>query len=331
MSLDKEHGNMLAMFKESLAKGRLGHAYLIVGDPRGNAARLADNILKLLYCANPEKRPCSECDNCRRVERRIHPDVMWVEPVKKSRGILVNQVEEVLKHIFQTTYEGGWKAVVLMNAERMNIEAANKLLKTLEEPSPKSVFLLVSDQPEALLPTIISRCQRVALPDSASVSADALRNAVAEIAGGMTGGLAARLGKAREMAALLQHMRAEAESEAAEWFSRNRVEGEDEADLEQVSLGRMEAEYRERRRQVLRLLLLWQRDILLAACGPDCEQHLYFRSAAEQICRMARGLTCAQALSNVAIVEQMQDYLDLHLSEAMVIERAFLQLSTGRG
>lgn len=328
MSLSREVVNTLKQFQDGFESGRLGHAYLIVGDPRGNAGQLAENILQMLYCRQDANRPCGKCNNCLRVARRIHPDIVRIEPIRKSRGILVEQIEEVIRNIFQTTFEGGWKAVVFTNAERMNNEAANKLLKTLEEPPPRSIFLLLSDQPEALLPTIISRCQRVALSDYFTDPENDLRSAVFNIAVGTANGrIAARLLKAREMLALLESIREQTESETAEWLRLNQVSDEQAGDLAEISQGRMEAVYRERRRQVLRLLILWQRDLLLCACGLGDDDLLFYRSDADRIRAAASGLTCAQVMNNITVVEKMPAHLDQYLPENMVIERAFLQLS----
>lgn len=328
MSLSAEAVGKLKQFQDGFESGRLGHAYLIVGDPQGNAGQLAESILQMLYCDQGANRPCGKCNNCLRVARHIHPDIAWIEPIKKSRGILVEQIEEVARNIFQTTFEGGWKAVVFASAERMNNEAANKLLKTLEEPPPRSIFLLLSDQPEALLPTIISRCQRVALSDCLTDPEDDLRSAVFNIAAGAAGGrIAARLLKAKEILSLLENIREQAENEADEWLRLNQAGDEQAGDLAEISQGRMEAVYREKRRQVLRLLLLWQRDSLLCACGLGDDNLLFYRSDAVRIRKAAAGLTCAQAMNNITVVEKMQAHLDQHLPENMVIERAFLQLS----
>jgi len=326
MPLEGEVVNTLKRFQDGFKSGRLGHAYLIAGDPRGNAVQLAESILQMLFCGqnNP---PCGACNNCRRVANHIHPDVVWIEPIKKSRGILVEQIEGVIRNIFETTFEGGWKAVVLVSAERMNNEAANKLLKTLEEPPPRSIFLLLTDQPEALLSTIVSRCQRIALSDCLKETEGELRSAVVKIAVGLgSGRIAAKLFQAREMMALLKSIREQAEKEANEWLELNQVGDEQADDLEKISEGRTEAIYRERRREALKLLLLWQRDLLLCASGLS-DDLFFFRSESPQIRVAAAGLTGSRAMNNIEVVENLQANLNQHLSEFMAIERAFLKLS----
>ena len=330
--MEPDNSDILQRFKDGYASGRLGHAYLVVGDPRGNAAQLAERVLMMLFCGAEGDPPCGKCNNCLRVGKRIHPDIVWIEPIKKSRGILVEQIKEVIQHVFQSTFEGGWKAVVLSGAERMNTEAANKLLKTLEEPPPRSIFLLLSDQPEALLPTIISRCQRIALSDCPSGPENERRGAVFEIVSGLgNGGLAARLRMARKMVELLKQIKEQAEAESDEWLEKSQVSGEQAEDLEEVSAGRAEAVYRERRREILKLLILWQRDLFFCACGLGGADSFFFREHAAEIRSSARGLTYRQAVNNINIAENIQACLDQHLSESMVMERAFLQLeSSGR-
>jgi len=319
---------ILQKFQEGFVNGRLGHAYLLVGNPRGAAGRLAEKIAQMLFCEG-KNPPCGECGNCRKAARRLHPDVIRIEPIKKSRGILVEQIEEVLRRTFQTAYAGGWKVFIITGAERMNIEAANKLLKTLEEPPPRSLFLLVSDQPEALLPTVVSRCQRVVLPESLDEPDEELRDEVIEIASCLGQGSAARrLLNARSLLELLKKTREEVENEAEEALEQT---GEEEReDAEEIGQGRVEAEYRERRRQILRLLLLWQRDLLLAENGLE-DDLLFFKSAAEKIRSAAGRLTRADITHNMTVIEETQRRLDQHLPENFVIERAFLQFKGNHG
>ena len=96
------------------------------------------------------------------VERlRQHVDIRWIEPEGKARMIKVDAVENLMEFIGLTSYGGGWKAGVILFADRLNEPSQNKLLKTLEEPPPNSLLVLVTDAPAALLPTIRSRVQAV--------------------------------------------------------------------------------------------------------------------------------------------------------------------------
>lgn len=127
--------------------------YLIVGDLAGNTRELVDRILAKLYPGDAEK-----------LAMRSHPDVAYLEPAGKSRTIKTEAMRErIVAPMSVTSYSGGWKVGVIVGADRMQLAAANSFLKSLEEPTPKTLYLLLTDRPDAMLPTIISRCQRIDL------------------------------------------------------------------------------------------------------------------------------------------------------------------------
>jgi DNA polymerase III delta' subunit len=146
---------------QALKNDRLAHAYLLVGDPRAGGRDFALRLVQALFCGKGAEFAGDACEGCDRVARKIHPDVVWLEPFGKNPTIKVDALENVLSFLSRTSFEGGWKAVVLLQADRLQEQAANKLLKTLEEPPPRTLLLLVSDRPEQVLPTLVSRCQRV--------------------------------------------------------------------------------------------------------------------------------------------------------------------------
>lgn len=332
MSLEPEVEKALALLRQSLASGRLAHAYLIVGAPRGAAGILAERVVELLYCTAPGERPCGQCAKCRKIAAHAHPDVLWVEPQKKSRGILKEQIEAVQEHINLTSFEGGWKTVVFMNADRLNKEASNRLLKTLEEPPRQCLFLLVTDQPSKLLPTVVSRCQRVVLAAGADASGGELRAAVADALTGIEEqSVAAAVIRARRILTFLKTERdkiteaIKAESEADP--------NPGEPDAEEVSKdareARIEAQYREVRAELFRWLLLWQRDVLLQVVSANGLAAPAFPEHKELIRRWAAALTYRRALDNIQTIEDMRWQLDQYLPEAMVLERGFMRLTSG--
>ena len=162
-SLTENIEEPLAAIRRGYVAGRMGHAYIIHGEPRGNARELALGILRLLMCENTPEA-CGSCSSCKRVSDLSHPDCHWVEPQKKSRVIGVDDVRGLLHSVYQSAFEGGWKAVVIAAADRMNPQAANAFLKTLEEPPAQTILFLLTNSPTSLLPTIVSRCQTIKLP-----------------------------------------------------------------------------------------------------------------------------------------------------------------------
>lgn len=141
------------------------HAYLLHG-PAGIGKRaLAENLVHLLLCQRPEGgKACGQCKACQLLAAGTHPDYFLLEPEEPEKPIRVDQVRELVGFVVQTAQLGGRKVLLLEPAEAMNLNAANALLKSLEEPSGDTVLLLISHQPSRLLPTIKSRCVQQACP-----------------------------------------------------------------------------------------------------------------------------------------------------------------------
>ena len=146
------------------AAGRLPHALLVHEAPGAGGEWLALWVAQLVLCVGDTPAPCGQCPACRRVARRQHPDLAVVELVEKARQIRIEQVRELSADLSLTAHQGGYKAGILSPADSMNRFAANALLKTLEEPSPRTLLVLVATQPSRLPATILSRCQRVRVP-----------------------------------------------------------------------------------------------------------------------------------------------------------------------
>ena len=166
----------------SLENGRLAHAYLFTGQPHVGKMTLAINLAQAPNCEN-EKRPCGECKSCLRIEGGNHPDVQLIGRLSgaeagdgsSKKEISISQIRELQHFAALQPYEGKYRVYIIDGAEYLNEESANCLLKTLEEPPPNVLFILLAVNENRLLPTIVSRCQRVELfPLSASVIEKAL-------------------------------------------------------------------------------------------------------------------------------------------------------------
>ncbi|MBR2942692.1 MAG: DNA polymerase III subunit delta' [Clostridia bacterium] len=136
------------------------HAYLFAG-PRGTGKKSVATLCAMAAVCRGENRPCGVCGPCRRVLAGTHPDVHTVMQAKGKQTIGVDVLREVIEEVSVRSFEDGAKALIFPEAERMTPQAQNCLLKTLEEPPEDTVFFLVTDQPAALLPTIVSRCRVV--------------------------------------------------------------------------------------------------------------------------------------------------------------------------
>lgn len=166
------------MLGQALEGGRLHHAYLFTGGEGIGKRRVAYELIARVFCQEEMGRPCGSCRTCQRVlsipdwydERQpfegkgnepplcpIHPDVLTLVP--HGQFIKVDQIREVLRQVPFQPVEAPYRFVLIDDAHKMNVEAANALLKTLEEPPPKTRFILLSSQSDKLLVTIRSRCE----------------------------------------------------------------------------------------------------------------------------------------------------------------------------
>lgn len=154
------HETAVALLRYGLAHGRTAHAYLLTGPPQIGKTTLATNLAQALNCQN-EDRPCGICSACQRIARHVHPDVRLIEP--EGDSIRIEQVRTMQREVALSPYEGHWRVYILRQFERATREAANCLLKTLEEPPDHVALILTAQEADLLLPTIVSRCQTLPL------------------------------------------------------------------------------------------------------------------------------------------------------------------------
>ncbi|MHB8346186.1 MAG: DNA polymerase III subunit delta' [Acidiferrobacterales bacterium] len=145
--------------------GRLPHALLLSG-PRGlGKTACAAHLAQVLSCEQPDyaaQSSCGNCQNCRLLAAGTHPDVQWVEPAEEGKVITIDQIRALAQFLYLRPHIGRLKIVIISPAEAMNTNAANSLLKLLEEPPPDSLLFLASSDPVRLPATVRSRCQRLA-------------------------------------------------------------------------------------------------------------------------------------------------------------------------
>lgn len=141
----------------AVVEGRLSHAYLFLGAPGSGKSEAALALAQCIVCPNGG---CNACDECIRVRHRTHPDVRIIEP-ESATGYLVEQVRELIEDVSLAPVRSAAKVYIITNAGLLRREAANALLKTIEEPPDDVTFILIGRTIDAILPTIVSRCQRI--------------------------------------------------------------------------------------------------------------------------------------------------------------------------
>jgi DNA polymerase III delta' subunit len=319
------HAEAWAGIRNGFESGRLAHAYLLVGSPRGAALQFAESLLKLLFCES-EQKPCDDCTACRRIAAHKHADALWLEPQSKARQIKAENIRALVRQMTQTSFEGGWKAGIILAADCMNTSSANVLLKTLEEPPPKTVLLLITESPQALLPTILSRCQKIVLSaGETAVTAtdwhDPLMKILYELppADGLS---ATRL--ASRMKGLLDEIKAGI-SDAVESELDLRDEALDESRLKDILAARTNSRLREVQADLFRVMLDWQRDVLMLASDVHV-QHLNYPESADILTRQAREQTHITALQGIHVIEGMAQRLERNIPVMQILDEAFRRL-----
>lgn len=325
------------LLQRSLARGRLGHAYLFTGDQVEALEELTRTLAKTLNCLNPVKTNgvatdcCDECVSCKKISDESHPDVHWARPESKSRIVTIDQTRELMREIQLKPAESPFKVAVIVGADRMNQQAANAFLKTLEEPPPRSVIVLLSTEPSRILETILSRCLRL------NFSADTARSLEPEQAVWLQQFSSAAaveqkslFGRYRLLDSLLQRLGAIRTQTEEALSARSPLEKYDDADKdlrekwETELTAAIEAEYRRQRAEVLLLLQWWLRDVWFHTLSAgEALLHLPQIAGADEV---ARRITPNQARDNLMVLEQTQRLLHTNVQEALALEVGLLKL-----
>lgn len=161
--------NALRIIRGAINRGKVASSYLFAGEEGIGKRFTAVNLAKALNCLSPaDGDACGRCSSCTKMEAGTHPDFRIIEPIEEYKGrklqtrvIIIDQIRDIEGVVSLKSYEGGMKVIVVDDAELMNTYAANAFLKTLEEPAPESLIVLVSSNPDWLPMTIRSRCSRV--------------------------------------------------------------------------------------------------------------------------------------------------------------------------
>jgi DNA polymerase III subunit delta' len=302
------------LLRGALAKGQLHHAYLLAGPEGVGKELLARTFAQAANCEveDPAARPCNRCPSCRGIERGNFPDVMVVLPQSEllarglvsradlegapSKEIRVDDVRALARRLSFAALRGRRKIALVTPADALNERAQNTLLKTLEEPPPATTFLMVSANPDALLPTIRSRCARVQLgpvPEEA-IAARLVREGVGEA-------------EARERAARAQGSFSQAlavQGERRELLEA--VEGALSAGDEREAMDLADAHgERDAALEVAEAVDAWTRDLLVSQAGGAAELRELSGKAKEISGRVTPHALLGQAALCTEVIEAL--------------------------
>ena len=157
------HKNQWDFLLKAAKLNRLSHAYLFYGWEQIGKKALAVEFVKFLNCSSEDfsKRPCQVCRNCQDVQKGVHPDLILIEPEDSQKGIQISQIRNLIWKISLKPYGAAFKVAILDKAHLMTRDSQNCFLKILEEPKGRAILILITEYPEVLLPTILSRVQKL--------------------------------------------------------------------------------------------------------------------------------------------------------------------------
>ncbi|MBK1853791.1 hypothetical protein JO972_02370 [Verrucomicrobiaceae bacterium 5K15] len=318
-------------------RGRLAHAFLITGEAGSGKSELAAKVISLInppeqsggmnLFGEPEEVPTPDLESLEGDLVRI------VSPKSKSRRIVVDDIRELEKSFYVASATGKWKVGVIQHADRMGVGAENAFLKTLEEPPADCLLLLLSDAPELLLPTILSRCVRLPLMAKAegrevSESQRVLLDALAGLAKQGMGNIAQALTLRSAFSELLVKRRAEIaklndlalKEETAKY--KNTTDGEWLKHREDYYKGHTESEYLGERERLLEVLIAWMGDVVRQKCGVE---RLDFPSQKATTETVASKHELADLLQRMDALENLRTNLETNVQEQLALEVAFLK------
>src|SRR5882757_1056663 len=303
-------------------QNRLAHAYLISGPPGNGKQQLAADLASLV-----NGTPAGDVFSAKARE------IFVARPESKSRRIVIEQIRH-LEHALQMRASNGRRKVAIVSdADRLQPQAANAFLKTLEEPPKDSLLLLLSALPEALPETILSRC--IAIPIATNGEREnkdeeeKLVQLLQQMSGQQSWTIQFAYGLAQEFQGLLRAVREEVKSETDEAMKRETTRYKDATDgvwleeREEHYKALSESLYLQRRAGLIEILFAWWTDVLRAN---NAVAQRDLPAAKQETAALAHRFDNAQILKRIRLLEEFRDHLGRNIHESLAIEVAFLAI-----
>jgi len=323
----------VSLLERSLESKVVAHAYLFVGPPHVGKMTLALNLAQALNCEAAEP-PCGECLSCQKIASAKHADVQIIglttdgdsTEAKPRAEISIDQIRQMQHSASLPPFEGRYKVFIIDGAEQLSSEAANCLLKTLEEPVGKVIFILLTTNDKLLPATVISRCQRLELPPLA----------VTEVEAALNSGWGIEPQKAKLLARLSHGCLGWALSAALDGgLLQQRAERIErllditDADYEErfTYATELAAQFSQRKESVQSVLDLWLdfwRDLLLVKVG--CSEAITDVDLEATLVEMARGYNLTQIRAFINSIQAAGEQLRQNANPRLVLEVLMLSM-----
>ena len=322
----------VTLLQRNLERGSMAHAYLLVGPPHVGKMTLALDLAQALNCQGAEP-PCGSCDACQKIASGKHADVQVIglnsagnSPDKPRTEIGIDQIREMQHSSSLPPFEGRYKVFIIDRAELMSTEAANCLLKTLEEPASGVIFILLTINDLILPATVVSRCQRLELHPLATSQVEAalserwgIEPPKAELLARLSHGCLGWALSAANDDSLLQQ-RAERVDKLLNIASGDYEERFDYA----AQLVAQFSQSRSLVHEILDLWLEWWRDLLLVKLG--CGGAITNIDHQAMLVDLARGYNLAEVRAFISSIQAAGEQLRQNANPRLVLEVLMLSI-----
>jgi len=325
------HSKQINLLRQAIQHGRVPHAYMFSGVSGSGKRLVAENLAKVLNCQNPvdpenSLAACDGCSACNKIAHRSHPDIYFVEA--DGKFIKTEQLRDILKSVSFKPYEGRWKIFIINDAEKLHGNAANVLLKTLEEPTERTLFILVTAFPQQILKTVISRCQQIkfgGIPFDKLVNAIRRRSELSETEsqfyakmgeGSLGNALSLIDGEIRTIAnehlSPLTEFLAEVDLNESRWVEKL------------FELGAELAKEKDELPLIVDLLRSWYRDLILWQSTGD-DSLLIHQNEKERIAEHAQRFPREELFRRMELIDQLGVDLGINANKELALDHMFIK------
>lgn len=317
------HEKIIEYFQNAITMDKVSHAYILSGADKSGKMMLAEAFAAALQCEKGGTSPCGECHSCKQAESRNQPDIIYVTHEKPNTLGVEDIRKQLNDDIVLKPYSSRYKIYIIDEAEKMNVQAQNALLKTIEEPPSYARILLLTTNADSFLPTILSRCVRL---DLKAVADDKIRRFLmeekqvpdyqADICVAFAQG---NVGKAIELAGSENFN--EMKNSALQLIKRLK-----EIDLyEMTEAVKQIIEYKLEITDYFDLMMIWYRDVLLYKATADANK-LVFRDQIYDI-KKAASHSSYEGIENILeALEKAKARLRANVNFELVIELLLLTI-----
>jgi len=317
------HNQIIEHLKNAIRMEKISHAYILNGENNSGKMMLAEAFAMALQCEAGGDEPCMECRSCRQAKEHNQPDIIYVTH-EKPNIISVDDIRHQLNNdIVIKPYSSKYKIYIVDEAEKMNTQAQNALLKTIEEPPAYGIILLLTTNADSFLPTILSRCITLNLKtvQEELIKAHLMQkyqvpDYQADVCAAFAQG---NVGKAIQLAASEEFNELKADAISLV----KKLEDLDLYDLNQQI--KLVSEYKNKINEFLDLLTLWFRDVLYAKATNDVS-NLIFKDEVYDIKKQAARRTYYGIESILNTLEQTRVRLNANVNFELVIEMLLISI-----